>query len=459
MMIRCRSFKQLIVLLGAAILLPSVVAWAQAPRCAGVLSLTVVTQEQIDKTVSGLAELKLAVDLAQSRGQMTLQEKQLARAFVTKLTEFNNSVQAELSTKQVQSLLAEKIRDLQKTEDTKITEELQARYDGKQVLSTYDLKGRLQVRFDSGTHPDLKFIPHANLLVYKNEHRLTLLNPDGGAPVVIAEHIDKFAIKDDSLLMVSDKSRLARYNLAKGELINLKIQLKGDTPRFSPNGEWVAYQNSKTVEFLNIATGKLASHKFTELEPVSKFNIFKKQRRHQDDTLRQYRFINDSEILVFIGGSTILKFNFLTGLAEEISTGRHNYEDVVVVGENLILKGREVIASIQASQLSAISENAIYFNTKSMTIFDITAIDGNIFYLRYQFFGLNEAIKSNIVDAATLTAQKQQANFEYLFTDADLAEPFFRVFSPAIDTQGKRLFFPGCDFNGKGTHIDVWSTP
>jgi hypothetical protein len=321
-------------LLAASILAFGTLSWAQAPRCSSVLSLSAVAASKIEDIIANLAQMKLNLDLALSRGGQSVQSRNLKNIYASKVQELREHIGHQISDSQIRDLIVDKIKSLQGLHAEAISDEYQSR---EKMKEGFKIKEKMiDIDYFDGIIDDLHYLKELDsVFSISNESNspwlgvLSILNLKTEENRVVDLKATYTKVSDKGQIFFFRHEEYKSYDIANDKITNigkLSQPLTGlDWLDLSPSFEWTSIRNQEEIRFENIRTGQKG---FTFKNPQRKrwFHAFS-GKNYRDNILMGSLFLNDSEVLVSTRSwhtgkdeNAFFTFNFKTGVTTEIDT-------------------------------------------------------------------------------------------------------------------------------------------
>jgi hypothetical protein len=437
------------IFLGTALLLPMGVVYAQAPQCTRVL-LQQVSSSEIDQTVTGLAEMRINLDLAQARGNRSITDRKMMESFKTKMAEFSEKLGLQISKEELRALISKKVISLQGFKEKDLRQENLNRANEKESIHVYAFSKRIAFA-DSWTPvqgvyvgglQQLDYVQKTDSLYFLSNGQILRWDLPTEKLELIEKGIRAYRSTENRLIITMGDGTLFSYDVVSKNrhvipIKNSREKLYGD---ISLDGNRIAAIDKNRVEIYDSNNGKQLGFVFKDLY----HSLFKHFTGTVVDSITSAKFISDSEILITSSSKRVFKFNFMTGEAKELQFGSRVLVEAFVHPESgkLILHFESDIASVAASDLANFENKAVI--KAKWWISDIAFISKNLIVVR------SDSYKREIMNIDTM---------EIVSDLSDKNSPG-GVDSQVVgyDSENGRIFFGALESeHGRTTNIDVWS--
>jgi hypothetical protein len=437
------------ILLAAGLLSAAGTAYGQGPQCSSIF-LSDFSQEQINQTVHLLATMKEKVDLAQSRGGLTILEKKMASSFKEKFDQLIRALDGQISETQLRTLIG---REIQRQQNNKASREETERF--KKERDNYihnpgflfskripiaDLPLRVNVEHLSS---GLRYVEQNDSLYYTTEAGLIRLDLKSEREDLVVADALTYRVSEKGILVVASDGKIFLSHFADNQLqqVSLPALTNSNFANLSHDGRYIALIENNSVQIYNTQTGRKAGYDFKDLGFNWKVRLGFGDLR----SIKKVVFLNDFEILIKpeeLG--TPYKFNFITGQGTLLSDQLNRIDNLAVspeTGDMIIpLDGFGHIAAINVKDLEAFDQKAII---KKLQV-PLLGID---------FVGPHHIYVSSTIGRELLYARSLDYNYD-LTADYDQF-PRSIGSKAGFDSVHKRLFL-GVGTDSYSPAIEIW---
>jgi hypothetical protein len=438
------------IFLAAGMLSAAGTAYGQGPQCSSVL-MNDFSQEQINQTVALLAGMKEKVDLAQSRGGLTILEKKMASSFKEKFDQLIQTLAGQLSETQLRTLIGREIQRQQNSSASREkTERFQKERDSyihnpgflfSKRIPIADLPLRVKVEHLSS---GLRYVEQNDSLYYTTEAGLIRLDLKSEREELVLPDVTTYRVSKNGIIVVTNNGKIFLSDFANNQLQQIPLAALTNSyfANLSFDGKYIALIKDNRVEIYNIQTGRKVGSDFNDLA----FNWKCRLGIKDYVPIKKVIFLSNFEILIIPEEHhKPYKFNFVTGEATILSDQLRILQDIQVSPET----GDIVISLNLFGHIASI-------NVKDLEQFDQKAI---IKKLRIQpqgidFVGPHHVYVNGTLGRELLYAQSLDYNYD-LTADYDQF-PRSIGSKAGFDPVKKRLFL-GVGTDRYSPAIEIWT--